>query len=103
MSSLAGALLSPHHPHGALGSDPSASPKAEDADMEHIDDLKPSLAPPAHDDGKEEDDPEEMHDLFGEDEDVNMVEHECASPSVSHAYILKWPSCPKELRVLRYL
>lgn len=103
MSSLAGALLSPHHPHGALGSDPSASPKAEDADMEHIDDLKPSLAPPAHDDGKEEDDPEEMHDLFGEDEDVNMVEHECASPSVLHAYILKWPSCPKELRVLRYL
>ncbi|KAL1943097.1 hypothetical protein VTO73DRAFT_4768 [Trametes versicolor] len=77
MSSLAGALLSPQTKHDPLHASGSASPKEEDADMENIDDLKPSL-PGEHtdDDGKDEDEQEELNDLFGGDEDVNMVEHQ---------------------------
>ncbi|KAI0820363.1 Leo1-like protein-domain-containing protein [Trametes gibbosa] len=86
MSSLAGALLSPHHSHGVLAPDLFPSPKAEDAEMENTDDIEPAFAhpnQPPHDDGKEEADPEEMHDLFGEDEDVNMVEHERTTSSAT--------------------
>ncbi|KAI0629174.1 Leo1-like protein-domain-containing protein [Trametes polyzona] len=77
MSSLAGALLSPPPQHDTLHAERSASPKAEDAEMENMDDIKPAFAQSAdlHDDGKEEDDQEELNDLFGGDEDVNMVEH----------------------------
>ncbi|KAI9066955.1 Leo1-domain-containing protein [Trametes sanguinea] len=85
MSSLAGALASPQHHH--VSHDPSparspASPKAEDADMasaDAIDDMT-SQHDPADDDNvaskQDDEQEEEMHDLFGEDEDVNMVEHE---------------------------
>lgn len=86
MSSLAGALLPPQTKHDPLHASDSASSKEEDADMENIDDLKPSL-PGEHtdDDGKDEDEQEELNDLFGGDEDVNMVEHQYARLSLSRA------------------
>ncbi|CDO75816.1 hypothetical protein BN946_scf184951.g14 [Trametes cinnabarina] len=87
MSSLAGALASSQHHHASQDASPArspASPKPEDADMvdaDNLDHLEPQFATqlgPADDldeSEKKEDDEEEMHDLFGEDEDVNMVEH----------------------------
>ncbi|KAM5530229.1 hypothetical protein V8D89_016117 [Ganoderma adspersum] len=74
MSSLAGALDAPAY-------DSSPSPKSEDdtdAVQSHLDN-PPS--PP-------QDVKEEMDDLFGEDDDVNMVEHE----SVLGLLILRYPS-----------
>ncbi|KAI0644172.1 Leo1-like protein-domain-containing protein [Trametes meyenii] len=82
MSSLAGALASPQsrHAHGVLNPDPLASPKAEDTDEDNLDDIQPnfpSLHAPPDEHGKAEDEEEEeMNDLFGEDEDVNLVQHE---------------------------
>ena len=50
--------------------------------MDNLDDIQPTFASqdalPADD--KKDDDEQELNDLFGEDEDVNMVEHEYAPP-----------------------
>ena len=66
MSSLAGAL----EPKEELQDSSMSSPKAED----DLDALPLHSQPDA---SADEDDKQELHDLFGEDEDVNMVEHEC--------------------------
>ena len=74
MSSLAGALDAPAY-------DTSPSPKSED-DMDAVQShLHNPPSPP-------QDVKEEMDDLFGEDDDVNMVEHE----SVLCLLILPYPS-----------
>ncbi|RDX48255.1 hypothetical protein OH76DRAFT_1484159 [Lentinus brumalis] len=72
MSSLAGALEPKQELHDA----PMASPKAED-DIDAI----PSHSQPEP--TADEDDKHELNDLFGEDEDVNMVEHEAESSALS--------------------
>ncbi|KAI0666753.1 Leo1-like protein-domain-containing protein [Trametes maxima] len=86
MSSLAGALASPRSPHTLQITDPDplASPKAEDTDEDNLDDIQPNFPSPhasPDEHGKDEDKDEgegeqEMNDLFGEDEDVNLVQHE---------------------------
>ncbi|KAI0372747.1 Leo1-domain-containing protein [Pilatotrama ljubarskyi] len=85
MSSLAGALRSPQPHNDSLHAERPPSPKEEHADLANLDDVKPTFA--SHDeqastaDGKQEQ--EELNDLFGEDEDVNMVEHERPASSVT--------------------
>ena len=69
MSSLAGALVPPDAAHHTQDS-PMASPKAED----DLDSVPPDFH--FHPEPSPEDDKQELNDLFGEDEDVNMVEHE---------------------------
>ena len=67
MSSLAGALdAEPHSPDAFI-----SSPKSED-DLGDVPQPSTHAALSADEDTKEE-----LNDLFGEDEDVNMVEHEC--------------------------
>ena len=82
MSSLAGALASPQRSQLSSPARSAASPKAEDTEMDNLDDIQPTFASqdalPADD--KKDDDEQELNDLFGEDEDVNMVEHEYAPP-----------------------
>ncbi|KAI1793578.1 Leo1-domain-containing protein [Ganoderma leucocontextum] len=70
MSSLAGALDA----HDAY--DPSSSPKSED----DMDPVQPQFDRHHF---PQQDVKEEMDDLFGEDEDVNMVQHEAASSPAS--------------------
>ena len=67
MSSLAGALDSTQDTLDA----PMSSPKLED----DMDDVVPAAPAPAAE-SADEDDKEELNDLFGEDEDVTMVERE---------------------------
>ncbi|PIL25081.1 hypothetical protein GSI_12970 [Ganoderma sinense ZZ0214-1] len=74
MSSLAGALDAPTY-------DTSPSPKSED-DMDAVQSHLDNQPSPTHDVK------EEMDDLFGEDEDVNMIEHE----SVRCLLLLRYPS-----------
>ncbi|KAH9888930.1 Leo1-like protein-domain-containing protein [Cubamyces lactineus] len=85
MSSLAGALASPQRSQLSSPARSAASPKAEDAEMDNLDDLQPPFA--SQDaipvDDKKEDDEQELNDLFGEDEDVNMVEHDRPASSVA--------------------
>ncbi|KAI0350669.1 hypothetical protein OH77DRAFT_1506878 [Trametes cingulata] len=85
MSSLAGALLSPQPHNVSLDTHSPHSPKQEGPDVDNLDDLKPSFA--SRDDHLSATDPdekqEELNDLFGEDEDVNMVEHERPASSVT--------------------
>ena len=74
MSSLAGAL----DPAQDTPDTSMSSPKAEDDE-----DTLP--APDNHAvDSADEDSKEELNDLFGEDEDVNMVEHECVPHASPH-------------------
>ncbi|KAI0766567.1 Leo1-like protein-domain-containing protein [Trametes elegans] len=71
MSSLAGALASPEPIQ------PILSPKPKDDAHDIMDDIKPPFASQDASPNEDEDkDEEELHDLFGEDEDVNMVEHD---------------------------